>query len=80
MQIRRVVFLQYKYKELCYTNLCDGNPPVMDHAWGQRVVRFYDPDYHIIEVGENMKAVCKRFSGEGMTLEGISERMRNETD
>ena len=26
--------------------------PVMTHAWGQRVVRFYDPDHHIIEVGE----------------------------
>ncbi|WP_418667771.1 hypothetical protein [Allofournierella sp.] len=49
--------------------------PVMEHAWGQRVVRFYDPDHHIIEVGENMKAVCKRFSDEGMTMEEISERM-----
>ena len=27
--------------------------PVMEHSWGQRVVRFYDPDKHIIEVGEN---------------------------
>lgn len=35
--------------------------PVMTHAWGQRVVRFYDPDHHIIEVGENMKAVCRRY-------------------
>lgn len=49
--------------------------PVMEHAWGQRVVRFYDPDYHIIEVGENMKVVCKRFSDKGMTVEEISERM-----
>ena len=29
--------------------------PVMEHSWGQRVVRLYDPDHHIIEVGENMK-------------------------
>lgn len=42
---------------------------------GQRVVRFYDPDYHIIEVGENMKAVCKRFSDEGLTVGEIPERM-----
>ena len=35
--------------------------PVMEHEWGQRVVRFYDPDHHIIEVGENMKAVCRRY-------------------
>lgn len=24
----------------------------MRHDWGQRVVRFYDPDRHVIEVGE----------------------------
>ena len=24
----------------------------MTHSWGQRVVRFYDPDGHLIEVGE----------------------------
>ena len=35
--------------------------PIVEHSWGQRVVRFYDPDKHIIEVGENMKIVCKRF-------------------
>ena len=35
--------------------------PVKEHSWGQRVVRFYDPDCHIIEVGENIKTVCKRF-------------------
>lgn len=46
-----------------------------EHPWGQRVVRFYDPDKHIIEVGENMKSVCKRFLDSGMTPEQISKRM-----
>lgn len=49
--------------------------PVKEHAWGQRVVRFYDPDRHIIEVGENMKAVCKRFLESGMTPQQTAERM-----
>ena len=49
--------------------------PVKDHSWGQRVVRFYDPDRHIIEVGENMKVVCKRFIDSGMTPEQTAERM-----
>jgi len=49
--------------------------PVKEHSWGQRVVRFYDPDRHIIEVGENMKAVCKRFIDSGMTPEQVAERM-----
>ena len=48
---------------------------VKEHSWGQRVVRFYDPDRHIIEVGENMKAVCKRFMDSGMTPEQAAERM-----
>ena len=49
--------------------------PIKEHSWGQRVVRFYDPDKHIIEVGENMKAVCKRFLDSGMTPEQVAERM-----
>lgn len=48
---------------------------VKEHSWGQRVVRFYDPDKHIIEVGENMETVCKRFLDAGMTPEQVSERM-----
>lgn len=49
--------------------------PVREHAWGQRVVRFYDPDRHIIEVGENMKTVCRRFLAGGMTPEQAAKRM-----
>ena len=48
---------------------------VKEHPWGQRVVRFYDPDKHIIEVGENMKSVCKRFLDSGMTPEQVAKRM-----
>ena len=47
----------------------------MEHSWGQRVVRIYDPDKHIIEIGENIKVVCKRFLDNGMTPEQIAERM-----
>lgn len=49
--------------------------PVREHSWGQRVVRFYDPDYHIIEVGENIKMVCRRFLDSGMTEEETAKRM-----
>lgn len=49
--------------------------PIIEHSWGQRVVRFYDPDKHIIEVGENMKVVCRRFLDSGMTPEQVAERM-----
>ena len=49
--------------------------PVKEHRWGQRVVRFYDPDRHIIEVGENLAAVCRRFLDSGLTPEQTAERM-----
>ena len=38
-------------------------------------MRFYDPDKHIIEVGENMKVVCRRFLDSGMTPEQTAKRM-----
>lgn len=49
--------------------------PVKEHPWGQRVVRFYDPDRHIIEVGEELAAVCRRFAAQGMTHAQIAQRM-----
>ena len=48
---------------------------VREHSWGQRVIRFYDPDGHIIEVGENMAMVVRRFLATGMTMEEVSARM-----
>lgn len=48
---------------------------MIEHSWGQRVIRFYDPDYHIIEVGESMEMVVKRFKNTGMTDEQVAKRM-----
>ena len=28
--------------------------PLMEHTWGQKVIRFYDPDGNLIEVGTPM--------------------------
>ncbi|MEM1484494.1 VOC family protein [Oscillospiraceae bacterium PP1C4] len=49
--------------------------PPMEHSWGQRVVRFYDPDRHIIEVGENIVIVVHRFLESGLTVEETAARM-----
>lgn len=48
---------------------------VKEARWGQRSVHFYDLDDHVIEVGENMKMVVKRFLDSGMTMEETSKRM-----
>ena len=49
--------------------------PIVEHSWGQRVVRFYDPDKHIIEVAENLTKVVQKFLNEGMSAETIAMRM-----
>lgn len=49
--------------------------PPLTHRWGQRAVRFYDPDGHIVEVGEEMGLVMRRFAEQGLTEEEIAQRM-----
>jgi len=43
--------------------------------WGQRTIRFYDPDGHLIEVGEAMQIFLRRiYEEEGGNLEATSRR------
>jgi len=39
------------------------------YPWQQRVVRLYDPDGHIIEVGEAMDAIARRYLREGFSVQ-----------
>lgn len=48
---------------------------LMEHRWGQRVIRFYDLDKHIIEVAEPLKHVIKRYRTQGLTDIDIASRM-----
>jgi len=48
---------------------------LFEHRWGQRVVRFYDPDRHIIEVGEKLDAVILRFMEQGLSADETAARM-----
>jgi catechol 2,3-dioxygenase-like lactoylglutathione lyase family enzyme len=47
---------------------------VKEFPWGQHVIRFYDPDKHILEVGESMDSVVKKCLAQGMTLEETSQK------
>ncbi|MGN1030043.1 MAG: VOC family protein [Butyricicoccaceae bacterium] len=51
--------------------------PLIEHSWGQRVTRFYDPDGHIIEVAEHMEDVVRRFLDSGMSPEQTAERTQH---
>ena len=48
---------------------------LFEHRWGQRGVRFYDPDGHIIEIGEKMETVVRRFMAQGLSAEETAARM-----
>lgn len=48
--------------------------PSMEHDWGQRVIHIYDPDRHIIEIGESMEYVARRFLRQGMSAEQVAEK------
>lgn len=48
--------------------------PLLEHSWGQRAIRFYDLDKHIIEVAESIAMVVKRFFDSSMTIEEVAER------
>jgi len=50
---------------------------VHEYAWGQRVMRFYDPDGHIIELGEDMVLLAKKFLAQGLTEQEIAERFES---
>lgn len=58
-----------------YPNIKYLGDGVKEQSWGQRSIKFYDLDEHIIEVGENMKMVVKRFLNAGMTMVEVSKRM-----
>ena len=47
---------------------------ICEQPWGQRVMRFYDPDGHIIEIGETMEAVVWRFYEQGLSIDLIMQR------
>lgn len=50
--------------------------PLKERAWGQRVVRFYDLDGHVIEVGESMRKIIKRLLSQGFSYEELAHRLR----
>ena len=49
--------------------------PPLEHRWGQRVVRIYDADSHIIEIAEPLSSVILRFAESGLSAEEIAKRM-----
>ena len=47
---------------------------IKEYPWGQRDIRVYDPDKHIVEIAEDMNTVIKRFFAQGMSAEEVAKR------
>ena len=55
--------------DICYVH------ELHEHPWGQRVIRFYDLDGHIIEAAEKLDAVIARFVAQGLSPQETADRM-----
>ncbi|WP_394918620.1 VOC family protein [uncultured Robinsoniella sp.] len=47
---------------------------IKEYPWGQRVMRFYDYEQHIIEAAESMESVVKRYLTLGLPVAQIAEK------
>ena len=56
--------------EIDYINKC------IERDWGQRVIRLYDLDKHVIEIGESMDFVARRYLNAGMSVEETAKKTR----
>lgn len=54
--------------------------PPKKHEWQQRVVRIFDPDGHMIEIGEAMTVIAKRLLTEGKSAEETAAIIQHPLD
>jgi catechol 2,3-dioxygenase-like lactoylglutathione lyase family enzyme len=47
---------------------------IHEEPWGQRTFRFFDPDYHLIEIGEPLEVFVSNMKRRGMSVKQISEQ------
>lgn len=62
------------YEEISNVNEIEILHNIKEYPWGQKSMRFYDFDKHIIEVGESMENVVKRFLNQGLSVEETSKK------
>lgn len=47
---------------------------IQEEPWGQRTIRFYDPDMHIIEIGEPIECFVGNLRKKGLTEVQVSAK------
>ncbi len=48
--------------------------PIQEQPWGQRAMRVCDPDGHLLEIGEDMQVVVRRYHRQGASVESICQK------
>lgn len=71
------LYFEYDNVEDIVKTLKDNNivfvHEIREQPWRQKVVRFYDPDKNIIEIGESIEYLAFRLKNEGLSIEQISK-------
>jgi catechol 2,3-dioxygenase-like lactoylglutathione lyase family enzyme len=47
---------------------------IHEEPWGQRTIRFFDPDGHLVEIGEPLEIFVSNMSRKGLSIVQISEK------
>jgi len=47
---------------------------VVEEPWGQQVLRFFDPDGNLVELGESIAMFVRRHHASGYTVEAVAEK------
>jgi len=47
---------------------------VIEEPWGQRTIRFFDPDKNLVEIGETLPVFIKRLKNQGLLVDEIHQK------
>ena len=67
------IFCELKKQQITFLH------EICEQPWRQKVIRIYDLDKNIIEIGESIEFLCKRMYEEGILMEEIA-RITNMTE
>ena len=45
-----------------------------EEPWGQRTIRFFDPDNHLVEIGEPLPVFIRNMHNKGLTIKEIEDK------
>ncbi len=61
-----------------YNKLCNEQiiflHEIHEEPWGQKTIRFFDPDKHLVEIGQSLETFVKNMNRNGLSAKQISEK------